>query len=85
MALHLILDSQKKTQPFTDKELELMKYFITYNIKTEKPSAKQKNLSFVKKVCVYKNNVINKKRFIFIKFFISDAVKNERKSVFCSS
>lgn len=56
MALHLILDCQKKTQPLTDKELELMKYFITYNMKNEKPSIKQKNLSFVKKVCIYIKN-----------------------------
>lgn len=60
MALHLILDSQKKTQPFSDRELELMKYFIIYNIKTEKASVKQQNLSFVKKVGFYKKNVLNK-------------------------
>lgn len=53
MALHIILDCQKKTQLLTDKEIELMKYFITYNIKNEKASIKQQNLSLIKKVCVY--------------------------------
>ncbi|VVC29565.1 Armadillo-type fold,Domain of unknown function DUF2428, death-receptor-like,Armadillo-like helical [Cinara cedri] len=48
-AVHLILDCHKKTQPFTENELELIKYFITYNIKHEKPSIKQTNLSFIKK------------------------------------
>lgn len=56
IAVDLILDCQKKTQPFTEKELELMKYFIIYNMKNEKASVKQNNLSFVKKVCIYKNN-----------------------------
>lgn len=53
MAVKLILDCQKKTQPFTDKELELMKYFIIYNNKNEKASIKHTNLSFIKKVCTY--------------------------------
>jgi hypothetical protein len=52
MAVNLILDCQKKTQPFIKMELELMKYFITYNMKNEKPSIKETNLSLVKKVCI---------------------------------
>lgn len=56
IAVNLILDSQKKTQPFNEEELELMKYFIIYNIKNEKTSVKQNNLSSIKKVCIHKNN-----------------------------
>lgn len=56
MAVKLILDCHKKTQLLTDKDLELMKYFIMYNNKNEKASIKQTNLSFIKKVCSYKNN-----------------------------
>ncbi|KAE9528149.1 hypothetical protein AGLY_012571 [Aphis glycines] len=55
IAVNLILECQKKTQPFTDKELELMKYFIIYNIKTEKASVRQTNLSFVKKTLIRMN------------------------------
>lgn len=51
-----MLDCQKKTQIFTEQELELVKYFITYNFKHEKASIKQTNLSFVKKVGTFRNS-----------------------------
>lgn len=54
MAVNLILDCQKKTQLFTEKELELMKYFIMYNDKNEKASVRYKHLGFVKKVSNFK-------------------------------
>lgn len=87
IAVNLILDCPKKTQPFTEKELELMKYFIMYNTKNEKPSVKQTSLSFITKVC----NGYNFKHFVnyltvkIIYFFILDPHKNERKSFFCFS
>lgn len=51
MAVNLILDCPKKTQLFTEKELELLKYFIIYNNKNEKASVRHTHLGFVKKVC----------------------------------
>ncbi|XP_050441276.1 thyroid adenoma-associated protein homolog isoform X2 [Adelges cooleyi] len=52
IAVNLILDSHKSTQIFMKDELELMKYFITYNVKTEVSSTRQIHLSLVKKLLV---------------------------------
>ncbi|XP_050527383.1 thyroid adenoma-associated protein homolog isoform X2 [Daktulosphaira vitifoliae] len=50
IAVNLILDSHKTTKSFLKEELELMKYFIIYNVKTEEASIRQINLSLVKKL-----------------------------------
>ncbi|XP_046382612.1 thyroid adenoma-associated protein homolog [Ischnura elegans] len=49
-ALSLIVESNKTTQRFDVKELELVKCFLWYNINCDGPSLKQKNLMLQKKV-----------------------------------
>ncbi|XP_068631525.1 tRNA (32-2'-O)-methyltransferase regulator THADA [Battus philenor] len=49
LALGLVVDSPKSTEPFTVQELDLVLWYLTYNINAEAPNFRQLTLSMMKK------------------------------------